>query len=67
MALMLEIKESRGDRGAVRLSLLGELDLDSGAGLAVRLADTGRAGPDVVVDLRGLTDLVGWSGASGRW
>ena len=36
------------------LALQGELDLASGACLAVRLADEGRRGARVVVDLTGL-------------
>jgi anti-anti-sigma factor len=47
----LEIQERRCSDEEVTLALQGDLDLCSGAGLAVRLADEGRLGARVVVDL----------------
>ena len=54
MQSSLEINERRGTDEEVTLTLQGELDLCSGARLAVRLADEGRLGARVVVDLAGL-------------
>ena len=51
MQSTLEITERRDRDEEVTLTLHGELDLYSGAGLAVRLADEGRLGARVVVDL----------------
>jgi anti-anti-sigma factor len=53
MLSTLEIHERRGS-DAVTLALQGELDYCSGAELAIRLADAGRLGARIVVDL---TDL----------
>jgi anti-sigma B factor antagonist len=53
MLSTLEIHERRGS-DAVELALQGELDIASGAELAVRLADAGRRGARIVVDLSGL-------------
>jgi anti-sigma B factor antagonist len=53
MLSTLEIDERRGT-DAVVLALQGELDFCSGAELAIKLADEGRLGARVVVDL---TDL----------
>jgi anti-sigma B factor antagonist len=50
MLSTLEIQARRGS-DAVVLALQGELDYCSGAGLALRLADEGRRGTNVVVDL----------------
>ena len=50
MLSTLEIHERR-DSDAVVLALQGELDYCSGAGLAVKLADAGRRGARIVVDL----------------
>ena len=50
MLSTLEIHERRGSDGIV-LALQGELDYCSGADLALRLADEGRRGANVVVDL----------------
>jgi anti-sigma B factor antagonist len=50
MLSTLEIHERRGS-DAITLALQGELDLCSGAQLAVRLADEGRLGARVIVDL----------------
>ena len=47
----LEIHERRRTDQEVLLALQGELDLCSGARLAMRLADEGRLGIRVVVDL----------------
>ena len=47
----LKIQERRRTDEQVTLALQGELDLCSGAGLALRLADEGRLGVRVVVDL----------------
>jgi anti-sigma B factor antagonist len=50
MLSTLEIHERRGsDR--VTLALQGELDFCSGAELAIKLADVGRLGARIVVDL----------------
>jgi anti-anti-sigma factor len=54
MQSILEISERRGRDAEVTFTLHGELDLSSGARLAVRLADEGRLGARVIVDL---TDL----------
>jgi len=53
MLSTLEIHERR-DSDQVTLALQGELDFCSGAELATRLADEGRLGARIVVDL---TDL----------
>jgi anti-sigma B factor antagonist len=50
MLSTLEIQARRGS-DAVVLALQGELDYCSGADLALRLADEGRRGTNVVVDL----------------
>jgi anti-sigma B factor antagonist len=50
MLSTLEIHERR-DSDQVTLALQGELDLCSGAELATRLADEGRLGARIVVDL----------------
>jgi anti-sigma B factor antagonist len=50
MLSTLEIHERRGS-DAVTLALQGELDLCSGAELAGRLADEGRLGARIIVDL----------------
>ena len=50
MLSTLEIHERRGSDG-IELALQGELDFCSGAELAGRLADAGRAGARIVVDL----------------
>ena len=50
MLSTLEIHERRGS-DAVMLALQGELDFCSGAELAIRLADEGRLGARIVVDL----------------
>ena len=54
MQSTLQITERRDTDEEVTLTLHGELDLCSGAGLAVRLADEGRLGARVVVDLKEL-------------
>ena len=53
MLSTLEIHERR-DPDAVVLALQGELDFCSGAELAIKLADEGRLGARIVVDLTGL-------------
>jgi anti-sigma B factor antagonist len=53
MLSTLEIHERRGSN-EVTLALQGELDFSSGAQLAVRLADEGRLGARVIVDLSDL-------------
>jgi anti-sigma B factor antagonist len=50
MLSTLEIHERRGS-DEVTLALQGELDFCSGAELAIRLADEGRLGARIVVDL----------------
>ncbi len=50
MLSTLEIHERRGS-DAVTLALQGELDYCSGAELAIKLADEGRLGARIVVDL----------------
>jgi anti-anti-sigma factor len=50
MLSTLEIHERRGS-DQVTLALQGELDFCSGAELAIRLADQGRSGARIVVDL----------------
>jgi anti-anti-sigma factor len=50
MLSTLEIHERRGS-DQVTLALQGELDFCSGAELAIRLADEGRLGARIVVDL----------------
>jgi anti-anti-sigma factor len=51
MQSILKIIERRITDDEVTLTLEGELDLCSGARLAVRLADEGRLGACVIVDL----------------
>ena len=53
MLSTLEIHERRGS-DKIELALQGELDFCSGAELAERLADAGRAGARIVVDLTAL-------------
>ena len=53
MLSTLEIHERRGS-DQVTLALQGELDFCSGAELAIRLADEGRLGARIVVDLADL-------------
>jgi anti-anti-sigma factor len=50
MLSTLEIHERRGS-DQVTLALQGELDFCSGAELAIRLADEGRLGARIIVDL----------------
>jgi anti-anti-sigma factor len=56
MLSTLEIHERRGS-DQVTLALQGELDFCSGAELAIKLADEGRLGARVVVDLTELEFL----------
>jgi anti-sigma B factor antagonist len=51
---LLEIGESEDADGAVRVALTGELDLSSSGRLGARLAELGRAGGRVRLDLSGL-------------
>ena len=53
MLSTLEIHERRGS-DQITLALQGELDFCSGAELAIRLADEGRLGARVIVDLTAL-------------
>jgi anti-anti-sigma factor len=53
MLSTLEIHERRSSE-QVTLALQGELDFCSGAELAIRLADEGRSGARIVVDLAAL-------------
>ena len=50
MLSTLEIHERRGS-DQITLALQGELDFCSGAELAIRLADEGRLGARIIVDL----------------
>ena len=63
MQSALEIHERRRTDEEVELALQGELDICSGAPLAMRLADEGRLGIRVVVDLTQL-DFIDPAGMS---